>query len=244
VTYNGGVEPPGRSNVDDWGDIDGDETRAPGPRSQRRSGAGRGHGGLGREQRYVITLAVIAALMLVAGIGIGFAFGRLTAPTPTPEPVVASESLEPSAGVEPVETTQTASFEESEALAAETSETPSAEENRAPDTPKQVSPDDGDRIDASRTKLRWSEVTDPDGDEVTYAFEIETYASGEWGDHQEIDGIKTTSYPARVLSNRRRWRVWAVDSNGNAGEKSDWSIYRHTAVSTPTSSNTSSSTAQ
>jgi hypothetical protein len=100
----------------------------------------------------------------------------------------------------------------------------------SPSKPKQTSPSDGAVINSSRVYLRWSKSTDDSGDPVTYSFEIQDRASnGSYGKTQVISKLKSTSYSARVLYVRRRWRVWAVDASGNQSAKSGWHYYIHKA---------------
>jgi hypothetical protein len=217
---------------DDWGDIP--ETPDPGSRMGRRAVEEQRRQGRSREQRFLITLGATAALALVVGIVIGMLLGRATAPK-QPEnsaAIITTATAEPAtASVEPTITeVATESVQPTETAEATTPVEP--KDTEAPDTPKQTYPDDGDRINADRVTLKWTKVTDDSGEPVTYAFEIETYASGKWGSAQVIKGLTKNSYSARVLQARRRWRVWAVDEAGNASPKSDWSIYRHTAVTT------------
>lgn len=212
--------------MDDWDDFEPETTRV-----GRRVAAKRTQGGLKREERFIITLAVTAALMLVLGLGLGFAFGRSTAPKPAPAPVVKETTptaeATPTPFVDPTvatEVTGTAVSLESE----ETTEPEEPEDTEAPETPDQLAPDDGDRIDADKVTLKWSKVTDDSGKPVKYAFEIQTRVNGEYTNTQVIDDLEETSYKARVLVNRRRWRVWAVDAAGNKSEKSGWHYYQHT----------------
>lgn len=207
---------------DDWGDA-ADETRM----QRRASHQRRREPGLSREQRFTITLAAAAALMLVIGIGIGFAVGRATATnTPTQPQIapVATTTVEATASAEPTASTEpTGIVEPTPTVVA----TPPVE-TQPPKTPPPLSPDDGARINADRVTLRWSKVSDPSGGAVTYAFEIQTYSGGAWGSAQTIKGLKSPSYSVRVLTSNRRWRVWAVGSDGKASVKSDWNHYRHT----------------
>lgn len=177
--------------------------------------------GLDRKQRLSITLGVGAALVLALGVGIGFAVGRATVPTPEPEPVVQAEATVPVIIEETTETVDPeASFEVTETVDEEVTD------EQAPPTPKQKSPKDGAVVDASRVYLRWSEVEDDSGEPVTYAFEIQDrLSSGSYGKTQVIGKLKDTSYSARVLNVRRRWRVWAVDAEGNKSDKSGWRYY-------------------
>ncbi len=221
--------------MDDWADDYENETRM----SRRTAAkAKRTSGGLGRDERFVITLAATAALMLVIGGAVGFALGRATS-RPSAPAAVATTTPEPTttpASDATVSAEVAVPIEPPPAPAAEP--TVSAEPLK---TPRQLAPDDGDYINADRVTLKWSSVTDPTGRPVTYAFEIQTRVNGTYTDAQVIDGLTKTSYSARVLAGRRRWRVWAVDADGKASPKSDWSYYQHTATSS--SSKPASSTA-
>jgi hypothetical protein len=184
--------------------------------------------GLDRQQRLTITLAVGAALTLLLGVGIGFAVGRATAPQPEPTPPAQAETTMPAGVVEDVpadtlETDLVAVDEPSDEETATVDEEP-------PPRPKQLAPSDGAVINASRVNLRWSEVEDDSGEPVTYAFEIQDRASdGSYGKTQVISGLKDTSYSARVLYVKRRWRAWAVDEADNKSKKTGWRYYIHKA---------------
>ena len=193
-------------------------------RIQRRSYQSQG---LSRQQRLTITLAVSGVLLLVAGIGIGFAIGRSTAPTPepTPKPAVQPETGLPSGVVEEVPTDTV----EADLLAEQTaSEEATVTDEEPPPRPKQKAPKDGAVIDASRVNLRWTQVEDDSGEPVTYAFEIQDrLPGGGYGKTQVISGLKSTSYSARVLYVKRRWRVWAIDAADNKSDKTGWRYYIH-----------------
>jgi hypothetical protein len=181
-------------------------------------------GGFDRDRRLQITVGVGAAVVLLLGLGIGFALGRASAPKPVApivEPVTQETTL-PAGVVEEVPTeTLDATLTDETTAAAETTES----DTSPPPKPKQVSPANGAVINASRVNLRWSKVKDDVGP-VTYSFEIQNRASnGTYGNTQIIKGLKTTSYSVRVLSVRRRWRVWAVDDAGNVGNKSSWRTF-------------------
>lgn len=173
-------------------------------------------------------MAVGAAILLLLGIGIGFALGRATAPKPVvqaePTATVITEETTLPAGVIEEVPTETIDAVTDEGLA---SEEPTADTKRPP-RPKQLAPANGAVIDASRVNLRWTKVTDDSGKKVTYSFEIQNRSSnGTFGSTQIIKGLSATSYSARVLTVRRRWRVWAVDKAGNASVKSTWRSYIH-----------------
>jgi len=183
-------------------------------------------GGLDRQKRLYLTIGVGAALVLIFGGGIGFALGRATAPEPEPAPAQApvAETTMPAGAVEtlPAETV------EPELTAEEPSEEATATDEEAPPRPKQLAPKDGAVINASRVYLKWSKVEDDSGEPVTYAFEIQDrLPSGKYGKTQIISGLKSTSYSARVLYVKRRWRVWATDEAGNSSDKTGWDYYIH-----------------
>jgi len=171
-------------------------------------------------------MAIGALALLFIGLGIGFSIGRATAPRAT-----APASSGSTAATTTVTTTETLSAETTDSLdASMTDETLLSEEETAdttpPKRPKQTSPSNGAVIDGSGVYLRWSKVKDDSGKKVTYSFQIENRRSnGTYADTQVITKIKTNSYLARVLDVRRRWRVWAVDAEGNKSAKSPWHTY-------------------
>lgn len=189
--------------------------------------------GADRERRLLVTLGVGAAVMLLVGAGIGFALGRATAPKPEPVREPASVEIVPTqtAGVE--EPLPEDTFMEEPAVdASESIEATVSADEEPPPTPKQLAPSDGAVIDATRVYLRWSKVTDEGP--VTYAFEIQDRRpDGTYGNTQVIRDLKETSFSARVLPVRRRWRVWAVDEAGNESPKSAWRYYSKKATPAP-----------
>lgn len=131
----------------------------------------------------------------------------------------------PSGVVETFTAEASDSMESSEEFSAE--ETTTADETRPP-RPKQLAPADGAVIDASRVYLRWSKSEDDSGEPVAYSFEIQDrLPDGSYGKTQVISGLESRSYSARVLSVKRRWRVWATDEAGNDSKKSSWRYYQH-----------------
>lgn len=181
--------------------------------------------GWDRERRLQTTIGVGAGVLLVVGIAIGFAWGRATAPkavTPeqTPAAIIEETTLPVDFADEvPTETIEPEITDETDASFETTEDAP-------PSKPRQLAPANGAVLNTSRVNLRWTKSTDEEGP-VTYSFEIQNRRSnGTYGSTQVIKGLKTTSYSARVLSVRRRWRVWAVDAEGNASAKSGWRTYR------------------
>lgn len=179
-------------------------------------------GGMDRQKRLYVTMGVGAALMLLLGGALGFAMGRASVPEPiAPEPVRPVETTMP-AGVEEPVATETVEPEMTEETSASAETTTS--DATAPETPRQLAPADGAVVDATRVFLRWSKVEDESA--LTYAFEIQDRrANGSWGNTQVIRDLKDTRYSARVLTVRRRWRVWAIDEAGNESAKSGWRVY-------------------
>ncbi len=200
------------------------------------------HGSHDREKRLQFTIGVGAAIMLVLGAGIGFALGRATAPTPDPtEPAtIVEETTLPAGVIEDVPTESVdASFTDDVTLSEEPTE-----DVKPPTRPKQLAPSNGAVIDATNVYLKWSKSKDDSGS-VTYSFEIQDRLSnGTYGRTQVIKKLKKRQYYARVLSVKRRWRVWAVDEAGNKSKKSPWHYYikKYTPPATPKkSTNTSDS---
>ena len=202
-----------------------------------------------------------AVILLLIGVGLGFSIGRFTAPrvvVKVPVPVTQAETTTPGAIAETTASADASST--GDALSADTGvtdETSPSADTTLPDTvqppePKQLSPSNGAVIRASRVMLRWSTVEDDSGVPVTYAFEIQNrHPGGVYGSTQVIKGLATTSFSARTMVVRRRWRVWAVDGAGNASTKSPWRTYIRTVVAPnsstnglPTSSPDTSSTTQ
>lgn len=215
---------------DDWGDMDEPTGPARTPRSHRR------RTGPSQSQRFMMTLAVTAVVMLALGVLIGVAIGRATAPRTAVTPPATTKVTTPS--VEPTEPAETST---EPTTSPEPSETVPPEPAYTPPAPKQLSPADGARIAASKVALKWSKITPPNAETVTYSFDIETYAGGKWTDLQTITGLTAPTYSARVLANNRRWRVWAVVDDV-AGPKSGWRTYRHTPVAAPKPSTPSTTT--
>jgi len=186
--------------------------------------------GLDRQTRLTITLAVAAVLVLLLGVGLGFALGRATAPEPEQPPIAQSEETTLPVGVVeevPAETIDPDLTAQEEVVSEE-----EVADEEPPPTPTPTSPKDDAVIDASRVDLRWSEVEDDSQEPVTYAFEIQDRSSsnGTYGNTQVISDLKAATYSARVLSVKRRWRVWSVDAAGNKSDKSGWRYYIHKAT--------------
>ena len=173
-------------------------------------------GGWDRERRLRTTIAVGAALLFLLGVGLGYWLGRATAPKPVasvePASTAAAETSLPAGVIEevPTETLDSALGADEDSASLETTA-----DTKRPPKPKQLAPANGAVLTTSRVTLRWTKVKDDVGP-VTYSFEIQNRRSnGTYGNTQIIKGLKTTSYSARVLQVRRRWRVWAVDAAGN-----------------------------
>ncbi len=93
--------------------------------------------------------------------------------------------------------------------------------------PKPLSPAPGAVFDhfPRVTELRWEPV---DGAE-SYGLEIE-FLSGTWRSLRSIEkGLPKPGYRfSFVGAQPGRWRVWAIDSRGRPGKKSDWREFRYT----------------
>ena len=198
-----------------------------------------------------------AVILLLIGVGLGFSIGRFTAPrvvVKVPVPVTQAETTTPGAIAETLSADGSSTSDTTLTTdTGVTDETSGSAETTLPDTtqppkPRQLSPANGAVIRASRVMLRWSTVEDDSGVPVTYAFEIQNrHPGGVYGSTQVIKGLATTSFSARTMVVRRRWRVWA----GNASTKSPWRTYIRTVVAPnsstnglPTSSPDTSSTTQ
>jgi hypothetical protein len=174
-------------------------------------------------------MAAGAAIVFVVGVGVGFALGRATAAVPKDVPV--AQAPVPETTTTAVEPTDTVDAVPDESLI----ESASVEETTEPivlETPEQTAPKDDATVSGSRVKLDWSDV---DGDQVTYAFEIQNRRSdGTYGAAQVIENLTDSSYSARVIpSVKRRWRVWAIDATGQESEKSGWRHYTGKALPKP-----------
>lgn len=107
----------------------------------------------------------------------------------------------------------------------------------APSAPKALSPHDGATVPASdpNVTLRWSRVDDPSG--VSYTLQTQQLLGGGagWSNLTTIREIDGLSRELTVESTHIRWRVWAVDGEGNASSKTAWrTITRLEPTSEPT----------
>ncbi|HII01316.1 TPA: hypothetical protein HA351_06575, partial [Methanosarcinaceae archaeon] len=93
--------------------------------------------------------------------------------------------------------------------------------------PKQLYPADGTVFNHSPrlTTLEWEAVPDA----ASYTVEIDTYSNetGTWlsesGDPWIVSGINETTYTFEFPeAEQGRWRVWAVGSEGQESDKSEW----------------------
>ena len=199
-------------------------------------------GGFDREQRLQTTVAVGAVVLLFVGVWVGFSIGRATAPKPkaTPAPVIQTETTLPAETTSTLDASDTTDTLGSSSTDETTASAETTTDVTRPPRPKQLAPANGAVLSASHIHLRWTKVTDNSGKRVTYAFEIQNRRFGTtYGSTQIIKGLKTNAFLARVLSVRRRWRVWAVDAAGNKSRLSPWRTYIHRYVA-PRSNNTSS----
>ncbi len=73
-----------------------------------------------------------------------------------------------------------------------------------------------------KTELSWNPVQGA----VSYAVEVEFQSGSSWHSLFTRDDIRSVRYTFNFVGAQPgRWRVWAVDSKGNAGVKSDWRTF-------------------
>ncbi len=98
---------------------------------------------------------------------------------------------------------------------------PPARDDDPPPRPSQLSPSDQYQVPSSQPEvaLEWSAVSDPSG--VSYRVEIESYSGG-WSDIEAPVQTGVTTIYHYVGTEQQRWRVWAVDGEGNASGKTGW----------------------
>ena len=203
-------------------------------------------GGSDRERRLQTTMAVGALLLLLVGLVIGFSIGRATAPR-TPAPAVVQTPTQQTTTAETTTTVESSGTVDSGVTTDTSSSVDVTPAVTRPPRPRQLSPANGAVINAARVNLSWTKVSDGSGTAVTYTFELQNRRSGGlYGNTQTIKRIKNRFYSVRVLSVRRRWRVWAVSADGTKSKMSPWRTYirKYIPPTTPKKSTTSSSTAQ
>lgn len=101
--------------------------------------------------------------------------------------------------------------------------------------PAQRSPVHGKRFShyPRRTTLQWAPVEGAS----SYTVEIDCYGccqAGRWctdvgRTYKKVQSIRATAYTFDFAGAQPgRWRVWAIDKNGNAGHKSPWWTFHYT----------------
>lgn len=101
--------------------------------------------------------------------------------------------------------------------------------------PNQISPRSGSRFShyPRRTKLKWAAVKGA----ASYTVEIDCYGccrANKWctdvgRTYKKIGSIRSKTYTFNFVGAQPgRWRVWAVDKNGNHGKKSGWRTFHYT----------------
>ena len=89
-------------------------------------------------------------------------------------------------------------------------------------TPTQLSPANGSVFDffPRTTTLSWTAVDNA----ASYSVEIQFFSGGTWTTHgTSASGLNGTSYTFDFVGAQPgRWRVWAVDANGEASPRSGW----------------------
>lgn len=176
-------------------------------------------------------LAGVVALSVVAGAGIGVAV--------LPRGGVRTASS--AGGGAAVTSTGPASASTAAPAARPKTNAPGSEtrlaDTQPPPAPELLSPaNDASVSDADPVvTLRWSSVKDPSG--VTYVVQVQTFLGGGagWGEVRRVGGLDATSYRLTVENPHERWRVWAVDGQGNAGGTSEWRTVTRLAPDTGSS---------
>lgn len=97
--------------------------------------------------------------------------------------------------------------------------------------PIQNSPADGTVFSTypRMTTLQWSSVTGAASYTVEHSY-CSSAGCNDWAvDYGPVTGLTTNSYTYEFVGAQPgRWRVWAVDANGNAGPKSGWWGFSYT----------------
>ncbi len=76
-----------------------------------------------------------------------------------------------------------------------------------------------------KTELSWNPV----GGAVSYVVEAEFQSGSVWQPLFTQDGVGSTRYTFNFIGAQPgRWRVWAIDSHGKAGQRSGWWSFRYT----------------
>ena len=76
-----------------------------------------------------------------------------------------------------------------------------------------------------RVNLRWSSVVGA----ASYTAEIQYNSGSTFALLKRQDGLSTTDYTFNFIGTQSgRWRIWAKDSDGKAGAKSSWRVFRFT----------------
>jgi hypothetical protein len=95
-----------------------------------------------------------------------------------------------------------------------------------PAAPTPVSPVNGAVFDhfPRTTTLAWRALPGA----VSYVVEVDYFSNG-WYRFKLVSNVTTTSFTFEFVGAQPgRWRVWAVDSNGQESAKTDWLEFRYT----------------
>ena len=95
-------------------------------------------------------------------------------------------------------------------------------DNSPPPAPEPITPDDGVAVSAGEIEFEFSNVQDPDGDDVTYSVEVylesepDTAVAG-FTAIEPADGASTTTRVSLDEPGDYGWTVWATDARGLDG---------------------------
>jgi hypothetical protein len=201
-------------------------TGNPGPGAS--PGGDSGSGGPSKRTVTILVAAVVVLALAVLGLGV-VVFARMRS-TPSAE---TSATVDATTTVEASTPPATASTEPTGPASTQTPATSSEPADAtAPDTPEQLEPADGLHTHEAYVTLKWSPVTDESG--VLYSVEVsERVGGGVPNDVHVFKDLAVTHLKVATSGMTKRWRVWAVDKKGNAGEKSGWWYFWRVAEGEP-----------
>lgn len=104
-----------------------------------------------------------------------------------------------------------------------------------PPVPRQIFPAVEEVLEGPEMEFRWSSVRDES--EVSYTLEIETYSldAKAFVAYRTFTNLPETTFFHEMPTYLERWRIWAVDSAGNASEATEWRTFSRKLLTTPVS---------